>query len=924
MEKKLFLLDAYALIYRSYYAFINNPRINSKGINTSAVFGFTNTMYEILVKQKPTHIAIVFDPKGLTFRSEIFPAYKAQRPPTPEDIKTSIPLIEQIIDAFNIKRYVIDNYEADDVIGTLAKTAKKHGFVTYMMTPDKDYCQLVEENIYMFKPRHKGNEIDIWGVPEVLEKFEIKDPMQVIDILGLWGDVSDNIPGAPGIGEKTSKILISQYGSIEGIYQNLGKLKGKQKENLIKYKEQVFLSKKLATIIVDVPLEFNEDELLLKKANEEKLAELFSELEFNALSRRILKTPEPNIPIQGSLFGEETPAVEEKIVNLYNENKENISNTEHSYIEINNPIQLKQLIKKLESSKVLCFELFCSSTDAEKSKIGGIAFSIEAKNSFYVPFPEKEDEKQQMLNNFKSFFENPEISKVGIDLKFSSKVLYYKDIQLNGTFFDTTLAHYLLQPEQKNSQATLADKYLNYECISLENMIGKKAMEMGNMLLIPDSKMKDYACESVDICLQLKDKLTENLSEVNMSKLSRDIEMPLVSVLSEIETTGVKIDTSILIELNKELTEELIGIEKKIHELAGEVFNIASPKQMGEVLFERMKIISDAKMTKTKQYSTNEKDLSKLKDKHEIINYILDFRTLSKLKSTYVESLPKLINEKTGKIHTHYNQASVATGRLSSTNPNLQNIPIRTERGKQIRKAFVASSENHILLAADYSQIELRIIAHISKEENMIRAFAENADIHSDTAAKIFNIPLSEVTREQRSQAKSANFGIIYGISSFGLAENVGISRSEAKTIIDNYMATYPEIKNYMDKQISDAREKEYVETISGRRRYLKDINSSNHIVRSLAERNAINAPIQGSAADVIKIAMIKIQARLKAEKLESKMILQVHDELVFDVLKTELEQVKILVKQEMESAMQLTVPLTVDMGIGDNWLEAH
>jgi len=923
MEKKLFLLDAYALIYRSYYAFINNPRINSKGLNTSAIFGFTNTLHEILVKEKPTHIAIAFDPKDLTFRNDIFPQYKAQRPPTPEDIKLSIPLIKNIIDGFNIKRYEIDKYEADDVIGTLAKIAKSQGFVSYMMTPDKDYCQLVEEGIFLYKPRHKGNDIDIMGVAEVKEKFGIENPMQVIDILGLWGDASDNIPGAPGIGEKTSQQLIAQYKSIEGIYQNIGKLKGKQKENLLKFKEQVMLSKKLATIVIDVPLQFDEEELRYTEPNKTALEKLFEELEFNSLSKRIFSSIEKNKQSQGNLFDQQT-SLELKSESDFVSSFKNIKISEHSYISITNSIQLKQLLKTLEVNSEFAFQLIASSCDFVNAKLAGISFAVSKSVAYFIPLSENIQEQEVFLTQLKPFFENQNIGKVGHGLKNQIKILANYNIELKGEVFDNELAHYVLYPDQNHNFENLTRNYLSYEAFSLENLVGKKAAELGDMRQIATEQLKDFSCELVDFSLQLKELLLTELEKVQMIPLAKNIEMPLIKVLAKMELNGVKLDTLVLEKQNEELSLELKGIETKIFELAGQEFNIASPKQLGEILFDKMQISSDAKKTKTEQYSTSEKDLSKLIDKHEIISYILEYRSLAKLKSTYLESLPKLIHSQTGKLHTHFNQASVATGRLSSTNPNLQNIPIRTQKGRQIRKAFVAGSSDHILLAADYSQIELRIIAHISKEENMIKAFSENADIHKDTASKIFNVPLSEVSKEMRSQAKSANFGIIYGISSFGLSENLGIKRGLAKEIIDNYMATYPEIKNYMDKQIALAREKEFVETISGRRRYLSDINSRNHIVRGLAERNAINAPIQGSAADIIKMAMIQIQQKFEQLNLASKLILQVHDELVFDVLKTELETVKEIVKHEMENAVQISVPLTIDLGTGNNWLEAH
>ncbi len=922
MEKKLFLLDAYALIYRAYYAFINNPRINSKGVNTSAIFGFTNVLHEILQKEKPSHIAVVFDPQGLTFRNDIYPKYKAQRPPTPEDIKISIPLIKKIIDAFNIKRFEVDGFEADDVIGTLAKIAKNQGFITYMMTIDKDYCQLVEEHIFLYKPRYKGNDIDIMGVKEVNEKFEITNPLQVIDILGLWGDASDNVPGAAGIGEKTSKILISQFGSIEGIYENINKLKGKQKENLLQSKEQVMLSKKLVTIDINVPLNFDENEIRLKEVNKEDLEKIFNELEFNTLAKRVLQSQPQTNSSQGNLF-DSVPAQNSfdfaiENVSLF----KNYQNTQHSYILINNAIQLKQFIKILNAANEFSFHIFASGNLFTTAQILGISFSVAAQQSYFLAFAEKEN--ALYLEQLKPIFENKNIGKIGYELKEQIKILNQFQIAVNGELFDIELAHYVLHPEQNHSFEGLAKNYLNYEVIDIEKIAGKKAIEISDMRGIPTSKLIEIGNEKTDITFQLSKILHAKLQEVDMLNLAQNIEMPLIRVLAQMEMNGVKINPTVLEQQNTTLSLELKELENSIFKHAGVEFNISSPKQLGEILFEKMQLSSDAKKTKTQQYSTAEKDLEKIANQHPIIKLILEYRSLSKLKSTYIESLPKLINLQTGLLHTHFNQSSVATGRLSSTNPNLQNIPIKTERGREIRKAFVPRTENHTLLAADYSQIELRMIAHISNEQNMIKAFAENADIHTDTASKIFNVAAHEVTRSMRSQAKSANFGIIYGISAFGLAENLGIKRSQAKEIIDSYMATYPEIRNFMDKQIAFARENEFVTTLSGRRRYLSDINSRNHVVRSLAERNAINAPIQGSAADVIKKAMIGIYNQLENRNLKSKLILQVHDELVFDVENSELEMMKQLVKQEMENAIQISVPLTVEIGTGNNWLEAH
>ena len=929
MEKKLFLLDAYALIYRAYYAFINNPRINSKGMNTSAIFGFTNTLDEVLRKQNPTHIAVVFDPPGLTFRNKMFAEYKANRPPTPEDIKLAIPYIKQIIEAFRVKIYEVPDFEADDVIGSLAKKAKKQGFTTYMMTPDKDYCQLVEEGIYMYKPRSKGGQIDIWGIQQVNEKFDIDTPEKVIDILALWGDSSDNVPGAPGIGEVTSKKLIKQFGNLDGIYENIDKLKGKQKENLIQFKDQVMTSRKLVTIVTDIPLELNENEVERKEPDKEKLQTVFQELEFNTLAKRILGVKEKQEAVQGDLFAaantqspftESQQSLFEEPASVFN----NIQNSEHAYILVNNSFQIKQLIKKLEASPSFCFDTETTSINALEAELVGISFSIKEKEAFYLPVSEKPEENKELLDALKPVFENANITKIGQNLKYDIQVLANYNIGVKGKLMDTMIAHYLLSPEQRHNMDSLAKAYLNYEPVSIEKLIGEKGKNQSSMRHVPINKIKDYACEDADITLRLANILFPLLEEKKLSKLAFEFEMPLIPVLALMERNGIKLENEQLNSLSADLEKEIKIIEKEVFELSGENFNLASPKQLGEVLFERMKIISDAKKTKTKQYSTSEKELIKLKDKHPVIEKILEFRSISKLKNTYSDSLPLLVNSKTGKIHTSFNQASVATGRLSSTNPNLQNIPIRTEKGKEIRKAFVPSDENHVLMAADYSQIELRVIAHMSNEKNMIEAFTKQADIHTDTAAKIFSVKHEEVSREMRSQAKTANFGIIYGTSAFGLAENLNIKRNKAKELIDSYFSTYPGIKKFMDTQIAFARDKHYVETISGRRRYLKDIESRNHIVRGNAERNAINAPIQGSAADIIKKAMVNIHSKMQEMNLKSKMVLQVHDELVFDVPREELENMKELVRYEMEHAIELSLPLTVDIGVGTTWLEAH
>lgn len=924
-NKKLFLLDAYALIYRAYFGFIRNPMYNSKGMNTSAVFGFVNTLAEVLKKEAPSHIAVVFDPPTKTFRHEIYEEYKAHRDETPEDIRNSVPIIKDIIKAFNIPIIQVDGFEADDTIATLARIAEEKGFTTFMMTPDKDYCQLVTDHIFMYKPNHQGTGAKIIGIPEVLEKFEVIDPKQVIDILALWGDSADNIPGAPGIGEKTSKKLIKEYGSVEKLLENTDNLKGKQKENLENFKEQIMMSKFLVTIDQEVPVEFNEEELKHKGPNSNELRRMFDDLEFKNLANRILKeetivaVKQPAGDQQGSLFGDDSFAETYTATNL-----DDINTVKHDYHFVDTAEKRASLIKQLKGLEEFCFDTETTGIDVNNAELVGMSFSWKTREAYYVPVPADQAETQKIVDEFKEVFEIENIKKVGQNIKYDILILKWYDIEVKGDLFDTMIAHYLIQPELRHNLNYLSELYLNYIPVSIETLIGKKGKKQLTMRSVDAATVSDYACEDADLTWQLKEILEKELAENNITELFEQIEMPLINILASMEFYGVKIDVAYLNNYAKTLRAELVQLEKEIYELAACEFNIASPKQLGEVLFDKMKIVENAKKTKTKQYATGEEVLQKLIDTHDIIPKILDFRSLKKLLSTYIEALPKLVNSKTGKIHTSYNQALVATGRLSSNNPNLQNIPIREARGREVRKAFIASDEDHTFYSADYSQVELRLMAHFSKDPHMIEAFINNEDIHASTAAKINKVEISEVTKEMRSQAKSANFGIIYGISAFGLAENLNISRKEAKELIDNYFATYPKVKEYMNNSIANAREKGYVETIYHRRRFLKDINSRNGMVRGIAERNAINAPLQGSAADIIKIAMINIYTQFKVQNLKSKMILQVHDELNFDVYQSELETVKEIVKHEMESAAKLHVPLTVDMGVGNNWLEAH
>ena len=925
-NKKLFLLDAYALIFRAYFAFSKNPRVNSKGLNTSAIFGFVNAMLEIIEKEKPSHLAVVFDPSTKLKRNEVFPEYKANRNETPEDIKLSVPYIYQVLKAMNIPIVKEDGYEADDVIGTLAKEAEEKGFITYMMTPDKDFGQLVSDNIFMFKPGRSGNPPEVWGVPEVCEKFAVKRVEQVIDILGLWGDAVDNIPGVPGIGEKTSKKLIGLYDSMEGIYENLDKLKGKQLENFLNFKDQAFMSKELATIDIAVPHDFKIDDALMGEPNKEDLKELFSELEFRRLAQRILGESLSNVAKpageQMDMFAEDLNSKEDEVEES---GLKNLENTPHDYVLCNSEETLLELINKLKSAQSFCFDTETTSLNVWEAELVGVAFSTETSSGYYVPFSSDFDQSVSVLHLFKALLEDSTKEKIGHNLKYDINVLKKYGVYVSGPLFDTMVAHYVLHPdENRRNMDILAENELNYSPMSITELIGKKGAKQKSMREVDVKVACEYACEDTDITLQLKEKFEPLLKQGKEFDLFQNVEMPLITVLGEMEEEGVHLDSDMLHDYSEKLGTEITEIERKIYESAGKEFLISSPKQVGEVLFDHLKITDKAKKTKTGQYATGEDVLQKLTSKHPIVGLLLEYREVVKLKNTYVDPLPELVNTKTKRLHTSYNQVVAATGRLSSDKPNLQNIPIRTTRGKEIRKAFVPRNENYTLIAADYSQIELRIIAALSGDENMLEAFNSGQDIHASTAAKVYGIALDEVTREQRSHAKMVNFGIIYGISAFGLSQRLNISRKEAKQIIDSYFEKFPGIKTFMDQCIADAREQGYVETILGRKRPLRDINSANAVVRGFAERNAINSPIQGSAADMIKLAMIKIQEYLKKEKKESKMILQVHDELIFDAPKSEAEDLMVKVKEIMSSAMEINVVMEVDANQGDNWLQAH
>lgn len=922
--EKLFLLDAYALIYRAYYALIKSPRINSKGFNTSAILGFVNTLEDVLKKENPTHIGIAFDPAGPTFRHEAYPEYKAQREETPEVIRLSVPIIKDIIRAYRIPILEVPGYEADDVIGTLATEAGKRGITTYMMTPDKDYGQLVGENVFMYRPRHNDKAFEVMGVEEVKNKYAIQSPLQVIDLLGLMGDASDNIPGCPGVGEKTAQKLIAQFSNIENLLAHTDQLKGALRTKVEENRKQIEFSRFLATIKTDVPLPLDMNALKRESPDEEELRKIFQELEFRTLLERIFKEKPKETPAatpgQGDLFGFFTP---ETTSEPEKTNLATLHTLNYNYQLVDNEEKLSQLLQNIVTQSVLSLDTETTSTDPIRAELVGMSFSYAENQAFYVPVPADRSEAQKIVDRFRPVFENREIMKVGQNIKYDMLVLANYGVQLQGPLFDTMVAHYVLQPELRHNMDYLAEIYLNYQTIHIEELIGPKGKNQGNMRDLPPASVYEYACEDADVTLKLKNKLEKELDENNVRKLFEEIEMPLIPVLAYMERNGVRIDTEALKETSRHFTLRMKQIEEEVYQLAGTEFNIASPKQVGEVLFDRLKIVEKAKKTKTGQYVTSEEVLESLRGKHEVVGKILEHRGLKKLLGTYIDALPQLINPETGRIHTSFNQTVTATGRLSSSNPNLQNIPIRNEDGKEIRKAFIPD-DGCIFFSADYSQIELRIMAHLSGDPHMIEAFQKGQDIHAATAAKIYKVPLEEVTREQRSKAKTANFGIIYGISVFGLAERLNVDRKEAKELIDGYFENYPHVKEYMDESIRIARERGYIETIFKRKRYLPDINSRNAVVRGYAERNAINAPIQGSAADIIKVAMVRIYQRFLKEGIQSKMILQVHDELNFSVLPEEQEKVKQIVIEEMESAYKMKVPLLADSGWGQNWLEAH
>ncbi|MCR9181863.1 MAG: DNA polymerase I [Flavobacteriaceae bacterium] len=944
-QKRLFLLDAYALIFRGYYAFIKNPRINSKGLDTSAIMGFMNSLLDVIRREKPDHLAVCFDKGGSDVRNELYSEYKANRDATPEPIMIAIPYIQDILKAMHIPVVVLPGCEADDVIGTLAKQAEKEGYKVYMVTPDKDFAQLVSENIFMYRPARMGNGIEIWGIPEVQKKFGVKRPEQVIDFLGMMGDASDNIPGLPGVGEKTAKKFIEEFETMENLLANTDKLKGKMKEKVEENKELGMLSKELAKILIDCDVTFDAKDYELSMPDGEKVQEIFEELEFRRLKDQFLQlfsTEGSKVPAeetkktasasdsrkgkaagagQFSLFDAEGGTTENITMTS---SRRTIKDTDHFYQTVQPGMGTKLFLQNLMKQASVCFDTETTSLDPLEAELVGIAFSWEAGKGFYLPFPETKDEAREIIEQLRPFFEAENIEKVGQNLKYDIKVLAKYNITVKGKLFDTMLAHYLINPDMRHNMDVLAETYLNYTPVSITELIGKKGKNQQSMRDVPIEQQTEYAVEDADITLQLKEHFEKELGEANTQKLFYEIEIPLVSVLAHMELEGIRLDADFLNSLSRKLDEDILHLEKEIYKEAGETFNIASPKQLGEILFEKMQLVKKPKKTKTGQYSTAEDVLSVLAKDHKIIRDVLEYRGLSKLKSTYVDALPNQVSPVTGRVHTDYMQTVAATGRLSSNNPNLQNIPIRTERGREVRKAFVPRNEEYTLLAADYSQIELRIIAALSKEPKMIEAFKNGEDIHASTASKVFNVPLEEVTREQRGNAKTVNFGIIYGVSAFGLSNQTDLNRTEAKELIDTYYETYPKLKSYMAEQVDFARENGYVQTVLGRRRYLKDINSQNAVVRGGAERNAVNAPIQGSAADIIKIAMINIHRKLVEGKYKTKMLLQVHDELVFDAYKPELEKVKTLIKTEMENAFKLEVPLDVDLGEGNNWLEAH
>jgi len=942
--KKLFLLDAMALIYRAYFAFSNNHRINSKGQNTSAIFGFTNTLLEVLRKEAPSHIAVVFDTDAPTSRHEEFASYKANRQEIPEDLAKSIPYVMKLIEGFNIPCIMLDGFEADDIIGTLAKRAEQEGFTTFMMTPDKDYGQLVDSNTFIFKPPRGGGNPEVMGVAEVCKRWEIESVSQVIDILGLMGDSVDNIPGIPGVGEKTAIQLVKQFGSIENLLANTGQLKGKLKERVEANREMAIQSKRLATIIIDVPVKFDEENLRIKEPNKEVLRQLFLDLEFRNIAQKVLDDPayspsstegrkKAAAPVsQGNLFfGSGVPDVPVSVTVPVNGEEGavhtkhlTIHDVAHNYRLVDTPAERKELVGLLQQQKCFCFDTETTGVDVNRAELVGMSFSFKDHEGYYVPVPDNYDEAVKIVHEFKGVFENEMIEKTGQNIKYDLSVLKWYDVEIKGKIFDTMIAHFLIQPDMRHNMDVMAETYLNYSPVSITELIGKKGKDQLSMRDIPVDQVKEYAAEDADITWQLRREFEPMLAKSGIKKLFEEVEIPLVPVLAAMEAEGINLDKSALGELSLALEKDIGITEKEIQEMAGTTFNVSSPKQVGEVLYEIIKITDKPQKTKTGQYSTGEDVLSKLENKHPIVRRILDYRELVKLKNTYVDVLPELVNPRTGRIHTSYNQVVAVTGRLSSDNPNLQNIPIRTERGREIRKAFIPRNEKFTLMSADYSQVELRIIAELSKDPGMLGAFKSGEDIHASTAAKVYGVALGEVTGDMRRNAKMVNFGIIYGISAFGLADRLNISRTEAKEIIENYFRQYPYIKEYMDQSIQNARENGFVETIKGRRRYLRDINSANATVRGFAERNAINAPIQGSAADMIKIAMINIHAEIKKRNLKSRMLLQVHDELVFDVLKEEKDELKTFVEDYMKNAIKMEVPVEVSVGTGANWLEAH
>jgi DNA polymerase-1 len=954
-QKRLFLLDAYALIFRGYYAFIKNPRINSKGMDTSAIMGFMNALMDVIKREKPDHLAVAFDKGGSDFRNELFPTYKANRDETPEAIKIAVPYIQELLRAMQIPIMEKGGFEADDLIGTLAKQAEKEGFQVFMVTPDKDFAQLVSENIFMYKPARMGNDIEIWGIPEVLEKFEIEHPLQVIDFLGMKGDAVDNIPGFPGVGDVTAKKLLKEFGSMENLLANTDKLKGAIKQKIEDNAEQGLLSKKLATILLDCPVTFDATDFELSKPDVEKTDAIFQELEFRQMKTQFDKWfgtgkeyDEINTNDNGNgndknhpeasgqkklvakksneeqfdLFGFSDGDTDEVRTNSF---YATLETTEHFYQSVQGDLPVKLLLQNLMKQTSVCFDTETTGIDALNAELVGLALSWEKGKAFYVPFPENQEDAQLLIEKFRPFFESETIEKIGQNLKYDLKILANYGIVVKGKLFDTMIAHYLINPDMRHNMDILSETYLKYSPKSIETLIGKKGKNQKSMRDVNLEDIKEYAAEDADITFQLKEIFSPILDKAETKKLYEEIEIQLIPVLAAMESEGIRLDVDFLKSMSVDMQKDINEFEQKIYEMAGEKFNLASPKQLGDILFDKLKIGgTKQKKTKTGQYATGEEVLSYLVNEHQIVKDILEWRQMVKLQSTYIDALPNEVDPKTKRVHTDYMQTVAATGRLSSNNPNLQNIPIRTERGRLIRKAFIARDENYTLVSADYSQIELRIIAALSGEENMIKAFQNNEDIHKSTAAKVFNVPLEEVTKEQRSNAKTVNFGIIYGVSAFGLSNQTNLSRKESAELIEAYYATYPKLKAYMANQVDFARENGYVQTVLGRRRYLKDINSANAMVRSGAERNAVNAPIQGSAADIIKIAMINIHKRLINEQWKSKMLLQVHDELVFDVHNSELEKIQPMIKYEMENAFKLIVPLEVELGMGRNWLEAH